>query len=188
MFSWLYVWVFLRWLVLATWVAPAATVVVSLLDGRAAGVGTWLALAYSLSVLFLAYWGSIETRVNALAWVNSVVCLCYLVRYLSISGAELVRFEWFALGFILRWSAVVSLGRCVTWDRLDYRREVRRGIYRWVDHPMTLGMLCYSLAVVPVSFMGWLAWWAGVGAAVLLYWLEDIWFKETVKDTRWALA
>jgi hypothetical protein len=49
-------------------------------------------------------------------------------------------------------------------------------------------MFCYSLAVVPVSFVGWLAWWAGVGAAMLLYWLEDIWFKETVKDTRWALA
>jgi protein-S-isoprenylcysteine O-methyltransferase len=71
---------------------------------------------------------------------------------------------FFAAGLVVRWWAIVTLGRFFTVDVVIERDHelVERGPFRWVRHPSYTGVL--------VAFMGWamtLGNWVAMGVVLL---------------------
>lgn len=176
-------WFVLRWLLLATWLVPIANLAGSFLSGNLPTFGAVMSTGYAVVVLSLSYSGGTGSCANATGLINSALCVAYLVQFWSLQGSVVVLpLAWF-VGAVLRWWAVVSLGRCVTWDRFDLRGNVTSGIYRWVAHPMTVGALCYFVACLPYEsshLFDWLRWSGGVASTLWVYVFEDVWYRQTV--------
>ena len=97
------------------------------------------------------------------------------------------------VGAVLRLGAVVALRRGVTWDRLDLLQidEWRDcGLYRYVKHPMTLGLAIMGIGLVPVSSVSpwvWLAWFTYMGSVVGIYLFERWWLDYVFFDPLYGL-
>lgn len=189
MLSWSRLWSLLRCCVWATWVVSLLPVAADLVCLRLPSLGSTLSAAYCVVVLSLSRLGAGGIVLSAMAEVNTKLCALYLLRAVSLFGLPVVFPAFWLLGLVLRWSAVLALGRRVTWDRLDWRGFVGGGVYRYVAHPMTWGMFAYSLACLDFSDV-----W--VGARVLLsllgaagiYVLESRWLSREVfgSDLSWS--
>ena len=96
----------------------------------------------------------------------------------SGGGVTALAVGLFAAGLILRWWAIITLGRFFTVDvTIEQDHElVERGPFRWVRHPSYTGVL--------VAFIGWaLTWrnWA-VMAVVLVPIFIAFWRRMNVEE------
>lgn len=175
-------WQLVRSALLGCWVVPVAKVIADAQTGRFEP-GTLLSALYSLGVLLMGNIGSTSIRLSATADFNAHLVTMYLIRFLATAGLEAVWVLPYLMGLALRWSALWVLRWRVTWDRLDWRGGVNSGIYRYLDHPMTIGMVFYTLALGPgADVEGWARRAIAYASIAGIYWIEATWLKSLPRE------
>lgn len=105
----------------------------------------------SMILLFVTITGSLFLAQN--------VSFRQLAPILSTAGeAVLPGLALLVAGILLRWAAIVSLGRFFTMNVAvrEGHRVVRHGLYRWVRHPSYTGLLV-AFAGMGVALNDWLS-------------------------------
>ena len=113
----------------------------------------WLVIGLSIAA------GNFVAR-STFLWAAGV----WMFEMPQSNAIEVVAVVLFAAGLILRWWAIVTLGRFFTVDVVIEKDHelVQRGPFRWVRHPSYSGVL--------LAFLGWaLTWrnWAVIAVVLL---------------------
>jgi len=110
-------------------------------------------------VIGLSIAAGIFVSSSSFLWAHGV----WMFELPSGNGVAVAAVVLFAAGLILRWWAIVTLGRFFTVDVTVERDHelVERGPFRWVRHPSYTGVL--------LAFVGWaLTLWNWAAMAVVL--------------------
>ena len=125
-------------------------------------------------VILISIWAGIFVSRSALLW-NKGLWMFEMPLGYEVTVAAVVLF---AAGLVLRWWAIVTLGRFFTVDvTIEKDHElVERGPFRWVRHPSYTGVL--------LAFVGWtltLRNWAAM-AVVLVPIFVAFWRRMNVEE------
>lgn len=111
-------------------------------------------------VIGLSIWAGVFVARSAFLWAHGI----WMFELPAGDAVTVTAVVFFAAGLILRWWAIVTLGRFFTVDvTIEKDHElVERGPFRWVRHPSYTGVL--------VAFLGWaltLRNWAAMAAVLV---------------------